>query len=259
YNYVKDNCSTRPVSIIEQAIGDTIVVDSSNLPLTGNISFRDVMRYYHEYYPWYQFGIDLALGSGIDYNITPHEMAFAPVLLPALLGNATVGEKPLTSESPRELVQAAPWPAQPTPWYLTPLFVAILVLAAAAFITWRDLKHKKETRWFDTALFGVYGLMGCVITFLVFVSVHEATSPNLLLLWLNPLALIPAVCIWIKKAKNMVLCYHFVNFVALLILAVAWPLAGQGGNIAFLPLILADVLRSVSYIYINKCALKKIR
>lgn len=259
YNYVKDNCSTRPLNIVEQAIGDSITMDVTSLPFNGEVSFRDVMRYYHKYYPWYQFGIDLALGSGIDYPITPHEMAFAPVLLPTLLGKATVGGQPLTSGEPRVLVTAPPWAATPTPWYLTPLFVAILVLAASALITWLDIKNRKVTRWFDSTLFGIYAIMGCVITFLVFVSVHEATSPNLLLLWLNPLALIAAVGIWIKKAKKMVVCYHFVNFVALIILAIAWPLEGQGGNIAFIPLILADALRSISYIYINKCALKTAR
>lgn len=256
YNYVKDNCSTRPLNIVEQAIGDSITVDASSLPFTGEVSFREIMRYYHKYYPWYQFGIDLALGSGIDYPVSPHEMAFAPVLLPALLCNATVGGEPLVTGEPRTLVAAAPWPAKPTPWYLTPLFVALIVLVASVLITWHDIRSMRVTRWFDSALYGIYALMGCVITFLVLVSVHEATSPNLLLLWLNPLALIAAIGVWLKSAKKMVVCYHFVNFVALLILTIAWPLVGQGGNIAFIPLIIADALRSISYIYLNKCALK---
>ncbi len=259
YNYVKDNCSTRPVSIIEQAVGDTLTIaQSAQWAADTPVSFRDVMRHYHSYYPWYQFGIDLALGSGIDYAITPHEMTFAPVLLPELLATATIQGRPLTNGAV-DLVGARPWPVEPTPWYLTPMCAALLILAISIALTWRDLKAGKSTKWFDSVLFGLYGLLGCVITFLVFISVHEATSPNLLLLWLNPLALIPAVAVWIKSAEKVVICYHFVNFVALLILVVAWPLLGQVGNMAFVPLIAADALRSISYVYINRCALTTAR
>lgn len=93
YNYVKDNCATRPLRALEAAFGDSIalgpaVVESeSSFPVT----FRNVMRRYHANYPWYQFGIDLALGSGIDYPLSRREMAFAPVVMDSQLAEATVG------------------------------------------------------------------------------------------------------------------------------------------------------------------------
>lgn len=258
YNYVKDNCSTRPLQIIEQAAGDTVsVVVPAPFVSEERLSFRKIMEYYHRYYPWYQFGIDLALGNGIDYPVSPREMAFAPVLLPALLADGEIGGHRLASGPPRELIEAEPTVANPTPWYATPMFVACLVLALTVLLTWRDVKRRRVSRWFDTALFGMFGVLGCITAFLVFVSFHEATSPNWLLLWINPFALIPAVIVWIKSGIKMVFCYHFLNFVALTLLAIAWPFLGQGGNIAFVPLIMSDAIRSLSYIYINRCALLK--
>ncbi len=258
YNYVKDNCSTRPLQIIEQAVGDTVsVAVPSEFAGDERLSFRSIMEYYHRYYPWYQFGIDLALGSGIDYPVSPREMAFAPVLLPALLADGEIGGDRIASGPPRELIVAEPFAANPTPWYATPMFVACLVFAMTVLLTWRDVKRRVVSRWFDTAMYGLFGVLGCVTAFLVFVSLHEATSPNWLLLWLNPFALIPAVLVWIKSGIKMVFCYHFLNFVAITLLAIAWPFLGQKGNMAFVPLIMADVIRSLSYIYINRCALLK--
>lgn len=258
YNYVKDNCSTRPLHIIEQAVGDTVrVAVPTQFVSDERLSFRKIMEYYHRYYPWYQFGIDLALGNGIDYPVSPREMAFAPVLLPALLEDGEIGGHSLASGSSRELIVAEPTAANPTPWYATPMFVACLVLAMTVLLTWRDIKRSRVSRWFDTVLFGLFGVLGCITAFLVFVSLHEATSPNWLLLWINPFALIPAVMVWIKSGIKMVFCYHFLNFVALTLLAIAWPFLGQRGNMAFVPLMMSDVIRSLSYIYINRCALLK--
>lgn len=79
YNYVKDNCATRPLRAVELAAGDSIRLApaafeaNSSIPLT----FRNIMRHYHRNYPWYQFGIDIALGSGIDYPLERREIAFA--------------------------------------------------------------------------------------------------------------------------------------------------------------------------------------
>lgn len=250
YNYVKDNCATRPLAIVERALGDSIVLDG--VPSAGMTTFREVMRRYHTNYPWYQFGIDLALGSGIDYPITLREATFAPATLDSLLASATAGGRPVTGAAvivndvaPDAAVEG------PTPWFLTPTAVFTLLLAITLVLTVRDVHRRRVSRWFDSLLFGAFGLTGCLIAFLVFISVHEATSPNYLLLWLNPFCLIPAIFIWLKKAKAIILSYQIVNFVVLIFLAAAWPWLPQSGNIAFVPLLLCDMMRSASYIYIN--------
>lgn len=253
YNYVKDNCATRPLGLLEKALapdslhlGQVQSVDASHLD-----TFRDIMRWYHRNYPWYQFGIDLALGSGIDYPISNREQAFAPVLLAEQLQGASAGDRPLvnrTAEINPAYVDAI---SGPTPWLLSPMCMCLLILLLTAVITAHDIRRGSVSRWFDAALFGVFGLAGCLLTFLIFVSVHEATSPNYLYLWLNPLCLIPSIFIWLKKCKKLVLCYHFTNFALVFALCACWYWLPQSANIAFVPLILSDLIRSASYIYLK--------
>lgn len=254
YNYVKDNCATRPLRLVELAAADTVALPAYVLPeARRTATFRNVMRHYHANYPWYQFGIDLALGSGIDYPIDRREATFAPVILDSLLIGATVGGRPLVAETRVVLdYPAAGAVLGPTPWFLTPMAVALAVLALSICFTVRDMRRRRVTRWFDAALFGIFGLAGCLLTFLIFVSVHEATSPNWLFVWLNPLCLIPTVLIWLKKCNLVVYFYQIANFAALIALCAAWWWLPQSANPAFLPLVVADAIRAFNYTYINR-------
>lgn len=256
YNYVKDNCATRPLALVERAAGMPIVLSEAREEPHGTVSWRSEMTSYHANYPWYQFGIDLALGVGIDRPITPRERTFAPVRLGHELEGACFvnpqGEKvpvvrgtEVLVEGPEEGVQEGP-----TPRPLTPSAIGVYLLTATLIISWYDIRRRRITRWFDSALFGVQFLLGCLLTFLIFVSVHEATSPNWLYLWLNPLSIVPAVGIWIKKCKRVVFWYQICNFAALILLLTAHRFFGQTLNAAF-PLFMAStLLRSATEIWI---------
>ncbi|MDE7397758.1 MAG: DUF4105 domain-containing protein [Muribaculum sp.] len=259
YNYVKDNCATRPVEMIERALGDTIKFPYN--PLPGAISFRDIMRHYHRNYPWYQFGIDLALGSGIDYPITKREKIFAPVVLDSMLTTAIRPDGRMLAPTMITLFPGASGDISSgqTPWYATPFAVAIYLLVISITISVHDIRKCQLTRWYDALFMTVTGLTGCVLFFLVFVSVHEATSPNWLLIWLNPAALLVPALIFIKKNLPLLFYYEIVNFVAILLLSAIWLLTGQSGNAAFIPLAACDAILSARYIYIYRQCEKKIR
>lgn len=251
YNYIRDNCATRPLRIIEKAMGDTILLGAPTSPLP-NPTFRNIMRHYHVNYPWYQFGIDLCLGPGIDNNINNREVAFAPAVLDGQLISATVNGKPLVSRT----IVVNDVPAdnaveQPTPWMLTPMAVALLWLVIAIGITVYDIRRHKVSRWFDTLMLVACFIPGCIIFYLVTISLHAATTPNWLILWLNPLLIIPAVCLWIKRAQKLLICWQFINFALLMAFAVAVPLSGQSINSAFIPLIVAEIIRGGNYLYIT--------
>ncbi|MBD5300314.1 MAG: DUF4105 domain-containing protein [Bacteroides sp.] len=250
YNYVLDNCATRPLAIVEQAIGDTITLGTSALPAEATATFRDAMRHYHVNYPWYQFGIDLALGSGIDRQISQREMSFAPEALEVMLasasrpdGTALVGNTDVLVG--REDITAIDGP---TPWYLTPMFCACVVCLIAFAVSagqWRRGRATAAAKIFDTLFYLVMGLAGCIIVFLVVISVHEATSPNWLLLWLNPLCFIPVVAVWVKRLEKLLFCYQILNFAFLIVLAVLLAAGVQSANAAFIPLMAADGVRAL--------------
>jgi hypothetical protein len=187
------------------------------------------MTYYHRNYPWYQFGIDLALGSGIDYAVSEREKVFAPYLLVSMLPGATFTDvdgnvRTIVGEPIERTVASDGGPLAPTPWYLTPIAVAVYLLVIVAAIAFFDVRRMRVTRAADALYMAVAGVAGIVVTFLVFVSTHEATTPNWLIVWLNPLCFIVPVCIFIKKCRRLVLCYEILNFVALILLCVLWRL-----------------------------------
>lgn len=253
YNYVLDNCATRPLRMVELALNDTIILpEPTGIPKID--TFRGMMRYYHKNYPWYQFGIDIALGSGIDRPITVREKSFAPVVLDSQLDDAKIGEgannpfvletEILNDTAPEEVVETA------TPWWLNPLFIMwLLSLSVAVYAIYSVFKKEKFPRLVASVVFAIFGLAGLLVAFLVFISVHEATSPNYNLLWLNPLCFVPVVALWIKKAKIVNKLYFLLNFVFLMCLLIVWICGVQSPNPAFIPLVLADMTLSGLYIY----------
>ena len=258
YNYVKDNCSTRPMEIIEQALGTRIHYENARPELT---TFREVMAEYHKKYPWQQFGIDLALGSGIDYKISPREKTFAPVLLTEMLPTSTytIGGQtfPLCGKTIVHGDPKADITADPTPLFLTPIFIAWLLFGITlAFTVW-DIKRKKVCRVFDTVLYVHIAVQTMLLAFLIFISTHEATSPNYNFLWLNPLSLIIPVTIWIKKAKVLSISVIIINFVALISYLAIVAAGVQTINAAFYPLVFMVLLRNCSYLYIAKWQTRK--
>ena len=253
YNYVLDNCATRPLRMVELAMGDTLILSE---PVTEPSlkTFRDYMQYYHSNYPWYQFGIDIALGKGIDRPINVREKAFAPVVLESQIDETTVG----ATEGHKLIVdKEVLFDAEPfgvvlpgTPWYMSPVFVFWVIALLLTCYSVRLVFHRhRYPRLVATLLFTLYGLAGLLVAFLVFVSVHEATSPNVNLLWLNPLCFIPVVGLWLKKAKKLNYWYFLINFVLLIGVIVLWVAGYQEPNSGFIPLVLVDMLFSALYIY----------
>ncbi len=241
YNYVLDNCATRPLGfVLLAAEADSVELSAPTPERLGHTTFREIMRYYHRNYPWYQFGIDLALGPLIDRPVSRMEQTFAPVSLEeALAGSSLAGEA-------REVTEGAPGGAAcgPTPWLLSPMAFALAVFLASLGVTVRDFRTGRLSRGFDAALFGTYGIAGCVVTFLVFVSEHYAANPNYIIWWLNPLCFIPVIFLWTKSTRRIVFWYQIINFAVLIGLIFAWPFCGQSANPAIWPLIAAEILRS---------------
>ncbi len=255
YNYVKDNCATRPLALIRQGIGEDLVHQRRD-SLAGT-TWREEMTRYHAGYPWYQFGIDLALGSGIDKPLTVLEQCYAPVFMGRYLQEATRADgRPIVSGGPVTVLEGTPEgrPEEATPWYLTPMAVACMSLFLTSLVAYRDLRRRRRpSKWLYTTLYGLGTVAGVVLTFLIFVSTHEATSPNWLYLWLNPLCLAGVVGVWLKKYNRAIYFYQIVNFVALMSL-VAIGIAGiQHLNSADYPLVMCYMITAGEYIYLYRC------
>lgn len=243
YNYVYDNCATRVVSNLDSVASSRIIYPDS----VAFGTFRKAMRHYHKNYPWYQFGIDFALGSGIDRPINAKAEMFAPVRMADIVRGAHFEDGRSLVADERVLYEGTDVVLPPTPWYLTPLFWAWLLLAATVAIVVIDLRRGKLLKPWYCFWFFVTGLAGCVVVYLVGISSHEATSPNLLIWWLNPGGLLLAVLMWIKKARIAEVALMVLNAMSVGVLILVWPFQTQTANPSFFPLMGISLALSVGY------------
>ncbi len=246
YKFLSDNCSTRPRDIIEMATGDGLRYPAME---DSAVTYRDILAHYCRNYAWERFGINLVLGWDVDTTLDQRATMFIPMLLMDAVAGATVK----TDSTILPLVKTTTVPIDkstdgnvrpPTPWYISPMAVALLVLTLTLLVTGRDWHRRSLSHWYDTLLFIAGGLAGCILFFLICFSTHEATSPNINIVWLNPLLLLLAVLPWFKKTRGAARLLHALNAVIVALLMLAWPWQPQVGDWAFFPLMAALVMRS---------------
>ena len=252
YKFLSDNCSTRPRDIIEMAAGEGL-----QYPAMGDttVTYRDILAHYCRNYAWEKFGIDLVLGWDVDTVLDQRATMFIPMILMDAIDGATIKTDSVTMP----LVKATTVPVDastagkvkpPTPWYFSPMAVALLVLLLTLLVSGRDWRRRDVSRWFDTLLFTTGGVAGCLLFFLIFFSTHESTSPNINIAWLHPLLLLLALLPWFKKTRSAARWLHALNALVVGLLMLAWPWQPQVGNIAFFPLMAALVMRSLTNVWL---------
>lgn len=244
YNYIKDNCSTRIITRIDSASTERIIYpDNVNYG-----TFRNEMRAYHKNYPWYQFGIDIALGSGLDYKLNSREEMFIPVEFMKKAAGARFSDgRPLVKATHILNQGKDDATLPPTSMWGRPLVICWALGLIATGVCLYQFKTGKIARSFYFVWFMVLGLAGCVVTFLVFVSQHAATTPNALIFWLNPLQLFFSVGLCARRLKPLAIVMGCYNALGVTVLLIVWPFIRQSGNPAFFPLMGATAIMGATY------------
>ena len=243
YNFFFDNCATRPAILIEQIVTGQIVYAENPVKET----FRDIINYCTRDHPWLTFGCDLVLGNPTDQVVTMHESFFIPEYLQKAFATAQIVDpdgtkRPLVSAEYLLIEKMEDEETGKT--FFTPLVCSLLLFTVIVWITWIEWRKRTYFRWVDCVLFFMAGLTGCILFFLCFLSEHPSIWPNISVVWLHPFHLAAVVLFAIKKRNKAAYSYHFINFVALLLMLIAWIFIPQHLNMAFIPLIATLLLRS---------------
>ena len=107
---------------------------------------------------------------------------------------------------------AEPSMVAPTPFFLHPGTLAALLVIGILIICAIDRKGSRGWRMLYAGYFAVLGLVGVVLFFLSFLSLHPLTWPNLNLLSLHPLHLfMGAPLILFAPYSRWSYWYHLVN------------------------------------------------
>ena len=182
YNFVFDNCATRPLRLIEKALPD-FHVSTDTLEAT----WRDQITYYSGKWTWGEFGINLVFGRLADKKMTVAESLFLPEnLMNYIQASGLVGRSHIGTFVPRDgTFMGSPY-----------LVLIILCLLIVCVTVW-DFRRKKQCYVMDATFYLLYTLVGCILTFLMFFSTHPFVTENANWLILNPLWIVPFVlCLW---------------------------------------------------------------
>ena len=248
YNFFYDNCATRPRDKIEESIAGKVIYPAE--PQDGSLTFRDIVHQYCKGHPWARFGIDLCIGSEADQPITQRQMMFAPFYLMDAFDGAQIKgdsiQRPLITAN-ELVVDATPEPDE-SDWMPTPLQCSLLLFILTAAATIYGIRRRTGLWGIDLFLFGIAGIVGCVLAFLALFSQHPAVSSNFLLLVFHPgqLLFLPYIIYCVRKGKK---CWYLTLNLAVLTLFISlfW-LMPQKFNPAVLPLAASLWIRSASHL-----------
>lgn len=245
YDFLFDNCSTRIRDAVKAALDGDIQFGPEPDP---ELSFRRLISLYLADKPFLNFGIDLLLGSRVDRIAEPEETMFLPDYLMEAFEHANVhihGEVvPLVAATDQILhidgynsSNSSPPRAVILTWFL------FLTGAAVTYFNYRN--NQIYQRWLDLPLFAVSGLIGLLITFLWFISLHDVTVNNLNLLWALPSHLILLPFVWKhSKPGRKLAVYLYAASAAVIVLIAGWFLWTQYLHPAALPVMLLITIRS---------------
>jgi len=165
YNFVFDNCATRPYYLIANALGDSI--HSGYTGYTGR-SYRQFIRHYTGAHSWANAGINLLFGPKADKPMNNEQRLFLPEELMLYIEQAHLSDgTPLVSQS-----HIKPFVIASTPWYASWELGLVLYFLVIAGISWIDRRRRRWSWGVDAAAVALYLLLLIIVTFLTFFSCH---------------------------------------------------------------------------------------
>jgi hypothetical protein len=247
YDFFYDNCATRIRDVLTTSLDEKVKYTPDFI--TESKTFRELIRQNVYANSWGSLGMDVAIGSVTDVEATAWQYQFLPEYVFEAAAVATIDrngqEIPLIKET-RVLYQNKSATAAPN-FFTSPLFVFGLLGILILWRTFRDKKNRTRSRYLDSILFFVTGLIGIFLILLWFATDHSATANNYNVLWAFPFSILFFIAIGKKKPKKWL--HRYVIFlVLLLVLMVLHSLTGvQQFAIAFIPLFIALAVR---YLYV---------
>ncbi len=253
YNFVFDNCATRPRDKIFEALRGYVKFQNTNDPKT----FRQWIGVYVGTDTWLKFGIDLVFGLDADRVATLNESMFLPEVLMNEFQNGEIGIpngqlRKLTTNEKTVLVSKKNEAEITTSWIFKPMAFSQILLIIGILLTIWDNYRKRIYKPFDTGLLILTGLGGLIASYLMLFSVHPLVKLNLNVLWLNPLNILVAIALWIKPLRLPLFFYQIFNILLLIGALFAFALSSQIFNDACFPLIVLLIMRSTSWFAITK-------
>ncbi|SFZ92914.1 protein of unknown function [Flaviramulus basaltis] len=245
YDFFFDNCATKIKDVANLAVNNSIIFNNPNN--YKEASFRTLIQNNLNKNSWGSLGIDVALGSVIDRKASAEDHMFLPKNIYKFFETATIKEsrKPLVIKS--HVLYQQKVISNSNSFLTSPLFIFGIIGSFVLFITFKDFKRNKQSKWLDIALFTITGLIGILILFLWFATDHKGTHQNYNLLWACALNVLVIGQLFKKKASVWFIKYLKFLIILLCLLTMHWIIGVQVFAIGLIPFLIALFIR---YIYL---------
>jgi hypothetical protein len=182
YDPYFNNCATKLRQITDIVLGDK--VDFHEDKQNSNESFRSLMNTEIPWNTWGSFGINLALGNKLDAITTDKQKMYLPDYVYTGFKNATVKRNDVNERliKKEQAILSFKEQKMDIPFF-SPFALFFLIMSIGLFITFKDIKKKKRTKWLDFFLLTSTGILGVLILFLWFFTDHSTTPNNFNFLW----------------------------------------------------------------------------
>ena len=165
YNFVFDNCATRPYQLIINVLGDSIVSDYDGYTCQ---TYRDFISHYTGQHTWANAGINLLFGPKADRPMTNGQRLFLPEELMYYIQYA----HSLDGIRLIKYSDIGPFKVIHTPWYATWELGLVLYFLAVLAMSIIDRIRGKWSWWVELAAGIPYLVLLLIVTFLTFFSCH---------------------------------------------------------------------------------------
>lgn len=212
YNFVFDNCATRPYHHLETILAKQMQPYLEPIDWT----FRQAVNHYNGKYTWARFGINLAFGADADRQMTEKEQLFLPERLMLFIEHTNLTTEPADSTlttntiplvshltfdgnnlatAPAFNINEGSFARSPQLWF------SLFILLYTSLVLF-DYKRKKTTWIIDAVLLFLMGIVGCLLVFLSFFSIHPLVGHNYNLIFFSPLTLLFAIAICLPRSRR---------------------------------------------------------
>ncbi len=248
YDPYFDNCATRMVSVTKAVLGKKVTFDSKHL--TETLSYRELMNRELPQNTWGSLGINIALGSKLDAKADAIGVTYLPDYIIKAFENATI----FKDNQPEKLVKKETFlldfkEKKQTIVALNPMLVFSILAIIGLFITYRDVKRNRRTKWLDLFLFVFTGLIGILVVFLWFFTNHSTTPNNFNFLWAFAPNLFIAFFLLKKEQQKWIQNYLFLLMIMLALIPVVWIFKIQLLPISIIPILILLIIR---YYFLSK-------
>ena len=168
YNFVFDNCATRPYYMIDRIFcGNNAEGSWSEYQGAEGQTYRRFIQHYTPKGSWADFGINLLFGPKADQQMHGEERLFLPEELMFYMSQARTADAVMVKSE-----HIAPFEITPVPWYQTWYLGIVLYFLFVCLISYYDRKRQRWSWWVELVVGIPYALLLVIVTFLTFFSCH---------------------------------------------------------------------------------------